>query len=85
MTHEGYSIGDFSRIGFAPSRQDVFLESESMKSERHERGLARLKGLNGEAGERVVDSLKDIAPDLGTYIVEFVFGDVYCRPGLSDL
>ncbi len=24
-----------------------------------------------------------IAPDLGRYIVEFGFGDIYCRPGLT--
>jgi 4-carboxymuconolactone decarboxylase len=31
----------------------------------------------------VVESLADICPDLGRYIVEFGFGDVYSRPGLS--
>jgi 4-carboxymuconolactone decarboxylase len=30
-----------------------------------------------------VESLADICPDLGRYIVEFGFGDVYSRPGLS--
>ncbi len=28
-------------------------------------------------------ALADICPDLGRYIVEFGFGDVYSRPGLS--
>ena len=28
-------------------------------------------------------SLEGVAPDLGNYIVEFAFGDVYARPGLS--
>ncbi len=35
------------------------------------------------AGERVVEAMADISPDLGRYIVEFGFGDVYCRPGLT--
>jgi len=35
------------------------------------------------AGERVVEALADISPDLGRYIVEFGFGDVYSRPGLT--
>lgn len=35
------------------------------------------------AGERVVESLADISPDLGRYIVEFAFGDVYSRAGLT--
>ncbi len=31
----------------------------------------------------MIAALKDIAPDLGRYIIEFAFGDVYTRPGLS--
>jgi 4-carboxymuconolactone decarboxylase len=42
-----------------------------------------LKEIDGAAGERVIASLADICPDLGRYIVEFGFGDVYSRPGLS--
>lgn len=54
-----------------------------MASNRYERGLEKLKEVDGEAGERVVESLKDIAPDLARYVIEFPFGDVYCRPGLD--
>ena len=50
---------------------------------RYDRGLARLKEVDGTAGERVISSLAEICPDLGRYIVEFGFGDVYSRPGLS--
>lgn len=39
--------------------------------------------MDGEAGEKVMESLKDIAPDLGRYVIEFPFGDVYSRPGLD--
>ena len=39
--------------------------------------------VDGEAGERVIESLKDIAPDLGRYTIEFPFGDVYSRQGLD--
>lgn len=31
----------------------------------------------------MIASLADICPDLGRYIVEFGFGDVYSRPSLS--
>jgi len=31
----------------------------------------------------VIESLKTIAPDLGNYIIEFAFGDIYPRPGLT--
>lgn len=54
-----------------------------MENERIKRGTERLKEVDGNAGERVIDSLEGIAPDLGRYILEFAFGDVYCREGLS--
>jgi 4-carboxymuconolactone decarboxylase len=52
-------------------------------NERFDKGWERLKEVDGKAGERVVESLADICPDLGRYIVEFGFGDVYSRPGLT--
>ncbi|CAN7689709.1 carboxymuconolactone decarboxylase family protein [Aquipseudomonas alcaligenes] len=50
---------------------------------RYQRGLAKLKEIDGEAGERVVESLTGIAPDFARYLVEFPFGDIYSRPGLD--
>lgn len=47
------------------------------KSERYERGWNKLKEIDGEAGEQVINSLEDIAPDLGRFIIEYSFGDVY--------
>lgn len=54
-----------------------------MKTIRFTQGMARLNEVDGKAGEKVIASLQEIAPDLGTYIIEFAFGDIYCRPGLS--
>lgn len=54
-----------------------------MQPDRYARGLAKLREIDGEAGERVVDSLADIAPDFARYLIEFPFGDVYSRPGLD--
>lgn len=54
-----------------------------MSSDRYQRGWEKLKEVDGEAGERVMESLKDIAPDLARYVIEFPFGDVYTRPGLD--
>jgi len=51
--------------------------------DRYERGLQKLKEIDGEAGERVIASLREIAPDLARYVIEFPFGDVYSRPGLD--
>ncbi|MFE2144020.1 carboxymuconolactone decarboxylase family protein [Streptomyces sp. NPDC059456] len=50
---------------------------------RYERGLAVLHETSGDRGAAVIDSLQDIAPDLGRYVVEFAYGDVYARPGLD--
>jgi 4-carboxymuconolactone decarboxylase len=54
-----------------------------MSTERYARGWEKLKEIDGEAGERVIDSLKDIAPDFARYLIEFPFGDIYSRPGLD--
>jgi len=50
---------------------------------RYERGLEKLREIDGEIGQRVVDSLADIAPDFARYLIEFPFGDIYSRPGLD--
>ncbi|MCR2032828.1 carboxymuconolactone decarboxylase family protein [Anaerofustis stercorihominis] len=50
---------------------------------RFQKGKEMLDKIDGKGGEEVIDSLKDIAPDLGRYIVEFAFGDIYMRGGLD--
>ncbi|MBD8494453.1 carboxymuconolactone decarboxylase family protein [Pseudomonas syringae] len=54
-----------------------------MDNQRYIRGLAKLQEVDGQAGERVIDSLKDIAPDFARLLIEFPFGDIYSRPGLD--
>lgn len=54
-----------------------------MNDERYVRGWAKLKEVDGQAGENVIESLKDIAPDFARLIIEFPFGDIYSRPGLD--
>ena len=54
-----------------------------MDTQRYEQGWKKLEEIDGDAGKNVMESLKDIAPDLGRYIIEFPFGDVYSRPGLD--
>lgn len=54
-----------------------------MDNERYIRGLAKLKEIDGQAGESVIESLKDIAPDFARLLIEFPFGDIYSRPGLD--
>ncbi len=50
---------------------------------RYERGLAALKALDAEAAQSVLDSLKDVAPEMVKALIEFGYGDVYSRPGLD--
>jgi 4-carboxymuconolactone decarboxylase len=51
--------------------------------DRYDRRFAKLKEIDGEAGERVIESLKDISPDFARYLIEFPFGDIYSRGGLD--
>lgn len=52
---------------------------DTNEQNRYERGLVKLAEVDGRAGEEVVAPLGD----LGRYIVEFAFGDIYSREGLG--
>ena len=54
-----------------------------MSSERYTTGQEMLQRVDGNGGDAVVNSLKDIAPDFARYLIEFPFGDIYARPGLD--
>lgn len=54
-----------------------------MENTRFMQGMEQLKAIDGKEGENVIRSLEDIAPDLGKFIVEFAFGDIYTRQGLT--
>jgi 4-carboxymuconolactone decarboxylase len=56
---------------------------ESMEKNRYARGVQKLAEIDGTGGQGVIDSLQNIAPDLGKYIIEFAFGDIYSRDGLN--
>ena len=50
-----------------------------MNESRYDRGLKKLLEVDGSAGQDITDRLGD----LGRYIVEFAFGDIYSREQLS--
>jgi 4-carboxymuconolactone decarboxylase len=54
-----------------------------MNNQRFESGLNKLKEIDGDAGQKVIESLATISPDLAKMIIEFGFGDIYQRPGLD--
>src|SRR5690349_695921 len=52
----------------------------------HRSGLALLQQLHGgEAGEQLVDGLKDICPDFATMTLEWALAGIMARPGLDLL
>lgn len=53
------------------------------QSEQFQRGWKRLMEVDADGGTRVIESLRDVAPDLGRYVVEFAFGEIYQRPVLD--
>lgn len=57
--------------------------TERNSETRLDRGRRMLDRIDGEAGQAVLDSLADIAPDFATYLFEYPFGDVMSRPGLG--
>jgi 4-carboxymuconolactone decarboxylase len=52
------------------------------REERYRYGMKVLEQVDGEAGQRVVDSLADVSPELGHQVVAWAFGDMYARPEL---
>ncbi|WP_041959284.1 carboxymuconolactone decarboxylase family protein [Sulfurospirillum arsenophilum] len=54
-----------------------------MKSERYKIGLEKLGEIDGQAGEKVINALNEIAPDFADLLIEFPFGDIYSREGLD--
>jgi len=55
----------------------------AQETERRARGTATIAKITGNDGRQVVDSLRDISPELGNWIVDFAYGDVFSRPGVS--
>lgn len=54
-----------------------------MDNSRFLDGLKNLSKVDGKGGDAVIQSLQGVAPDIGKYIIEFAFGDIYSRQGLS--
>ena len=58
----------------------------TMDSETYKTGLALLNRLHGgEAGEQLVESLKNISPDFATMTIEWALPGITARPGLDLL
>lgn len=77
---------DLKQRGIPAASPQPELESRQQAESnevRYQRGLEALNQISKASGEAVVKSFEDIAPDLGRYIVEFSYGDVFSRPNLD--
>lgn len=52
-------------------------------NERLDRGKKKINELMENADQGVLKGLGKTAPDLANYVLEFIFGDLYSRPGLD--
>ena len=68
--------------GYGQTEKQV--KMDSIKTERFKTGWEKLKEIDGQAGVNVIESLKDVSPDLAKYTIEYPFGDVYNRNILDN-
>jgi 4-carboxymuconolactone decarboxylase len=54
-----------------------------MNDPRTSRGRANLAVIEGDDRASIVETLKDVAPDLASLAIGFVYGDLYSREGLT--
>ena len=58
-------------------------KNDAVRAERFASGKEVLDSVHDGPGHNVIDSLADIAPELGHQIVAWGYGDIYSRPGLE--
>lgn len=51
--------------------------------DRYEKGMKILKITNNDKIQEIFKELEDIAPDLGKFVVEFPYSELYTREGLD--
>ncbi len=73
----------FRQRGETPPRVAV-APADATLDGRRLRGVRTLERVSRGSGTAVIESLKDIAPDLGRFILEFSYGDVISRTALDD-
>jgi 4-carboxymuconolactone decarboxylase len=52
------------------------------RQDRFDRGMEILARVDGEGGQRVVDALADINPELGQQVVAWAFGEITTANGV---
>lgn len=65
-------------------------EAYIMEDNRYQEGLDKLMEFTTEDNKdvsthlKIVDDLKDLAPDVAKFIIEFAYGEIYTREGLDN-
>jgi len=49
----------------------------------YDKGLELLTKVDGHGGSEVIENLNAVSPDLGKYIIEYAFGEIYNREGID--
>lgn len=57
-------------------------EAAAPAGDRHQRGLATLEKITGGGAAKLQDQLKDYAPELYDWVVDYAYGEVVSRPQL---
>ena len=55
----------------------------SITMSRYEKGKEVLEEIQQRAVEEILNDLEDIAPDLGRFVVEFPYAEIYTRSGVD--
>lgn len=53
------------------------------QNKRFQTGLEQFREIDEAAVEKIIDELKDVSPELGNYIIEYAYGDIYSRKELD--
>ena len=69
-------------LGYGQIKKQI--KMDTTKTKRFNTGWKKLKEIDGQAGVSVIESLKDVSPDLAKYTIEYPFGDVYNRKILDN-
>ncbi len=53
------------------------------QNKRFQTGLEQFREIDEASVEKIIDELKDVSPELGNYIIEYAYGDIYSRKELD--
>ncbi len=51
---------------------------------KREIGKKKLADVLGQRADEIIENFESVSPDFANYIVDFAYGDLYAREGLSD-